>query len=253
MSAACAPLLVCIVLVAVMLLLICGRGSSANPFAAAPTNTSYYLRGDGTWAVTNMTGAVAANGSVPGVVGTPGFVPPPQIADTSNFLRGDGTWAGIPNTHQYLHIAGATTFSPPVGTAAGAAVAVAFAGTPTIRGTMVTGNAALTQFSVSPLNGVETTYKVSFGYSMISGSSTTTYTPPTYTISNVTVAATPVAVSAVIPTIPLPVSYGKYYMVGNVTHAYVTTSATASTVISVMLTAIPTDIMVNPWLAIDQV
>lgn len=251
MARACTPLIWCILLAAVILLLIIGREYKAESFAPAPTNTSYYLRGDGTWAVTNMTGASAATSTAPAAPGSAGAVPQPLATDTENYLRGDGTWAGIPNIHQYLYIAGSGVFSPPAGTAAGVAVPVVFSGTPTIRGATITANAALTQFTIKSNSTTPLVYKIEFGYAMINGASTGTYTPPAYTITNVTVPATPVAISTPMVAIPIPVSYGKYYMGVGTAYAYATIPPSASIVISVMLTAAPTDIMVNPRLSIE--
>jgi hypothetical protein len=219
--------------------------NSSSGFAPAPTNTSYYLRGDGTWAVTDMAGAVAATSTTPGAPGVSGFVPPPQAADVSNFLRGDGTWSSVATNQPYFYATSATPVSP---TTAGAAFLIPFVGPGNTFGKSILTNAPLTLFALSPIGGVVTTYRVMFGFTMIQGSSTGPYTPPTFSIIN---KQTNAALSAVGTVVPIPISYGKYYSAGTVITAYVSTLPAESITIAVALNAATTDVMTNPWLSIE--
>lgn len=64
--------------------------SSANGLAPKVTDTSKFLKGDGTWATpTNTTY---------GVVSTSANGLAPKVTDTSKYLKGDGTWATPTNT-----------------------------------------------------------------------------------------------------------------------------------------------------------
>ena len=204
-------------------------------FAASPASAdgqNYYLRGDGTWAATSMSGATAT------AAGTGGFVPPPAAGTQSQFLRGDGTWQNSITPYFY-------TSNPAIGGQVAAPVAgvcsIMYGGPVSQLG----GIASQTN-NISLLLVPGNTYKCTAGFSYLSG--TTNAAVAMYFWDNVK----SVQLGNTTTTVPVPVMMGQYLSMGTTTIAYVPVSTTAAN-ISVQTNAIAGTTIYGAWISIEVV
>ena len=207
----------------------------ASKFAPAPVSPieqNYYLRGDGTWAATAMSGATAT------AAGSGGFVPPPAAGTHTQFLRGDGTWQN--SAAPFFYTSNPVVAGQVVASVGGVCNLVYSGSISQLGGIASQTNSS--SFLIVPGN----IYKCTAGFSYLS--TVTNAAVSVYFWDNVNSAQLGNATT----TVPVPVMMGKYLSMGTTTLAYIPLSATPTN-ISIQTNAPSGTTIYSAWMSVEVV